>query len=216
MPKPSPMMECPAAGPYPTVYFPSDLREQTYANYDTEPWYSTADDYITHDLVETSTYLSWLAIPDAAENMHHFRLTSGNDKDMKVDKLLREVSRLRTEVEDTARRLASQRVGSSGWLCNGSFQQERSFGFAISRSEGLNWFLAHGKVNYFVQGYVTRSGGRTSVVHKVAMYDAYDWDPNDTRGFEEFSAPVLYGLHTAGLAAHYILHGTSSERTLTL
>lgn len=86
----------------------------------------------------------------------------------------------------------------------------------VTRGESLNWFLAQGDFSYLVHGFVSRSAGQTSIVYRVQMYDPYDWDPTDTRSYEEFSAPALYGLHTAGLASHYMMYGTSSDSWFTI
>lgn len=68
-----------------------------------------------------------------------------------------------------------------------------------------------------MQGFVRMlASGEMVIRYQAAFLDPYDWDPNDPRGmFEEFAAPVLYNLHTAGLARHYVMYGISRELYLS-
>jgi RHS repeat-associated protein len=208
---------CAPEGQYRPILIPDEARMTPNRNWDTQPWYSRFDDVEVWRSVFVAAQLARVAIPDAADNMTHFLLGTGNDKTINVDRMLQDVRRLNRDVEISARAAATDTMGTSTTSCEVHFESDDFLGFAIARSESRNWFLAQGKVRFKVQGFVRMlASGEMVIRYQAAFLDPYDWDPNDPRGmFEEFAAPVLYNLHTAGLARHYVMYGISRELYLS-
>lgn len=165
--------------------------------------------------------------PDASRNLLHFLGNSGKPLEQDVNKMLGDVPRFASNVQDGQRKigeLAVERAQASGAKGPVTFAVNTSWqGTTFSPNDSSNWFYALGSVSWNQTGQVTayppaKPGGDWTykVDTQVNVRDQYNWDGGKATQIGPLTVTdeQLAEMHRGGLAQEFLAYGTSSTRHL--
>ena len=210
------MSEIPGPPPYPRP-------DEGAGKFDSDPWWSRGDDAFKESLVGTMAETAEVVgYTDAARHLRHYLAATGEDLEVDVDRIMREVQSFRGAVARATANLvasvAKRAAKNDDYGESLQFRDDSWRSHYLSQDEDANWFFALGGIRFAITGVVTvqRPGKQASrpevaLRYRAHLWDYYNWDSgkSTTIGPVTIEDEWMAGLHTAGFAREYEVVGTS-------
>jgi uncharacterized protein YukE len=193
--------------------------------WDSQPWYSRADDAAFKAAIEAGLPVIEQKWPHAAELLDHYLDNTGSPYNLDVNSMMGDIPQMQARadamINDQVNRIVSEAAAT------GQYGQPVPFrtpwqGYYMDSDANPDWYRAVGGVDMSAGGVVTvyppdSPGGqpRVHVESQVNVADRYNWDAGkETQiGPITISDAQMAGLQTAGLAREFDIAGASSVST---
>lgn len=204
---------------------PEPVPDEGAGEFDSDPWWSTADDRVTEELARlAATAAEAMGWTDAARHLRHYLDGNGDDLTVDPSAIIRDVPAFGSAVDQTLAgeidRITRDAAAGSRYGEPVTFSTDWA-GFYVTKDLDANWFYADGGIQYSTTGVVTvappaapGAAPEVSVDYQVHVWDRYNWDGGKSTDIGPITVTdeSLAELHRAGVAREYDVTGSTSTQ----